>query len=259
MTPARRFLSQWGPPAALLLLLLLIWQGISWIGGTRLWLLPSPWQVLVDGVQSWRFLGLPAHTWQTLKEAAVGFLLAVAGGVFLALVVDTSPLLRRTVYPLLVVSQTIPIIAIAPILVLWFGYGTLPKILVVGLVCFFPIVISTADGLRSTDPDLVALLRSMGATRWQIFSKVRFPSALPSFFSGLKVGVTYSVIGAVIGEWVGGSIGLAFFMRRAHNSFQYGREFAGIAVTSLLSIGLFLIVAALERIALPWYWARRRE
>lgn len=259
MTPARRFLAQWGPPAALLLLLLLLWQAASWIGGVSLWLLPSPWQVLREGIEAWRSLGLPAHTWQTLQEAVLGFLLAVAAGVVLALLVDTSPLLRRTVYPLLIVSQTVPIIAIAPLLVLWLGYGTLPKVLVVALVCFFPIVISTADGLRSTDPEWVALLRSMGATRWQIFSKVRFPNALPTFFSGLKVAVTYSVIGAVIGEWVGGNIGLAFFMRRAHNAFRYGREFAGIAVTSLLSIGLFLVVAAVERIALPWYWVRRRE
>jgi len=259
MNSARRFLRQWGPPAAFLLLLLLLWQGISLIGGIQLWLLPSPWQVLTEGVEAWLRLGLPEHTLRTLQEAAFGFLLAVGAGLGLALAVDISPFLRRTIYPLLVVSQTIPIIAIAPILVLWFGYGILPKVLVVALVCFFPIVISTADGLRGTDPEWVALLRSMGANRWQVFTKVRLPNALPAFFSGLKVAVTYSVIGAVIGEWVGGSVGLAFFMRRSHNAFRYGREFAGIAVTSLLSIGLFLLVAGLERVALPWYFARRKE
>jgi ABC-type nitrate/sulfonate/bicarbonate transport system permease component len=241
-----------GPPILFLLFLLLAWQGISWIWGVELWLLPSPWQILTEGVDAWLNLGLDAHAWQTLKEAVLGFFLAVASGLAIALLVDFSPVLRRMVYPLLVISQTIPIIAIAPLLVLWLGYGILPKVLVVALVCFFPIVISTADGLRGADPEWSALLRSMGASRWQVFAKVRFPNALPAFFSGLKVAVTYSVIGAVIGEWVGGSVGLAFFMRRAHNAFRYGREFAGVAITSLLSIALFLVVTVLERVALPW-------
>jgi ABC-type nitrate/sulfonate/bicarbonate transport system permease component len=259
VTGWRRFLGQQGPPILFLLLLLLLWQGLNWLGGAELWLLPSPWQIVTEGVDSWLHLGLPQHTLQTLAEAGLGFLLAVATALVLALVVDFSPLLRRTVYPLLVVSQTIPIIAIAPILVLWLGYGIMPKVLVVALVCFFPIVISTADGLRSTDPEWTALLRSMGANRWQIFSKVRFPNALPAFFSGLKVAITYSVIGAVIGEWVGGNLGLAIFMRLAHNSMRFGREFAGIAIVSLLSIVLFLVVAGLERLALPWYYARRPD
>jgi len=254
-----RFLARQGPPIALILLLLLLWQAACWIWRVQLWLLPSPWQILVDGVDSWRHLGLAGHTARTLQEAAWGFLLAVATGLTLALIVDSSPLLRRTIYPLLVVSQTIPIIAIAPILVLWLGYGIMPKVLVVALVCIFPIVISTADGLRSADPEWTALLHSMGANRWQIFAKVRFPAALPAFFSGLKVAITYAVIGAVIGEWVGGNVGLAFFMRRAHNSLLVGREFAGIGVTSLLSIVLFLVVSGLERLALPWYFVRGRE
>lgn len=258
MKPLRRFLTLWGPPAAMLLLLVLLWQGLSMLGGARLWVLPSPWQVLTEGIEAWRSMGLPAHTWQTLQEALWGFVLAVVTGLGLALLVDSSALLQRTLYPLLVVSQTIPIIAIAPILVLWLGYGILPKVLVVALVCFFPVAISTADGLRSADPEWIALLRSMGATRWQILRKVRLPNALPAFFSGLKVAVTYSVIGAVIGEWVGGSTGLAFFMRRAHNSFRYGREFAGIAVTSLLSVALFLVIVGLERLALPWMKETRR-
>ncbi len=214
---------------------------------------------LEAGVDSWRHLGLATHAAQTLLEAVLGFLLAVVTGLVLALAVDLSSLLRRTIYPLLVISQTIPVIALAPLLVLWLGYDIMPKILVVALVCFFPIVVSTADGLRSADPDWIALLRSMGASRWQVLTKVSLPSALPSFFSGLKVGITYSVIGAVIGEWVGGSVGLAFFMRRAHSSFRYDREFAGIAVTALLSIALFGIVAGMERVALPWYLARRER
>ncbi len=257
--PLSRLLAQVGPPLALILLLLLLWQGLSSLLHVQIWILPSPWQIVQAGVDSWRHLGLATHTLQTLLEALLGFVLAVAAGLILALVVDLSSLLRRTIYPLLVISQTIPIIALAPLLVLWLGYDIRPKILVVALVCFFPIVVSTADGLRSADPDWIALLRSMGAGRWQVLTKVSLPNALPSFFSGLKVGITYSVIGAVIGEWVGGSVGLAFFMRRAHTSFRYDREFAGIAVTSLLSIALFGIVALTERVALPWYFARRER
>ncbi len=256
--PLRRLVAQHGPPLLFLLLLLFLWQGLSWLGVVQHWLLPSPWQIVVEGADAWARLGLPQHTLQTLAEAGLGFLLAVATGLALALAVDLSPLLRRTIYPLMVVSQTIPIIAIAPILVLWLGYGIMPKVLVVALVCFFPIVISTADGLRSTDPEWVALLRSMGANRWQIYSKVRLPNALPAFFSGLKVAITYSVIGAVIGEWVGGNQGLAIFMRLAHNSMRFGREFAGIAVVSLLSVALFLLIAGIERLALRWYYAQGR-
>ncbi len=247
------------PPLVFILLLLLLWQAVISLGLVEEWLLPSPYKIVVDGVEAWTQMGLPLHTWQTCQEAVLGFLLAVATGLALALIVDFSPLLSRTLYPLLIASQTIPIIAIAPILALALGYGIEPKLFVVALVCFFPIVISTADGLRSADPNWIALLRSMGANRWQIFVKVRFPNALPSFFSGLKVAVTYSVIGAVIGEWVGGNVGLAFFMKRAHNAMEFGREFAGIAITSLLSIALFLLVAGLERLALPWYFIRRQE
>lgn len=247
------------PAAGFLCLVLLLWQALSWLWGVQLWLLPSPLQILRDGLYAWRHLGLAAHTLQTLQEAVLGFLLAVGTGLLLALLVDWSGFLRRVIYPLLVVSQTIPIIAIAPLLVLWLGYGIRPKVFVVALVCFFPIVISTADGLRAADPEWIALLRSMGASRWQLFTKVRFPAALPSFFSGVKVAITYAVIGAVIGEWVGGSMGLAIFMRRAHNAMRFGQEFAGIAVVSLVSIALFLLVAGLERVALPWYFAPRER
>ncbi|MBN1483437.1 MAG: ABC transporter permease [Chloroflexia bacterium] len=249
----RQRLKRYAPPALSLLLLLLLWQGLGWLGLVELWLLPSPSQIVAAGVEAWQKLGLAGHTWQTLQEALLGFLLAVFAGLVLALLIDFSPLLQRAIYPLLVVSQTIPIIAIAPLLVLWLGYGIQPKIFVVALVCFFPIVVSTVDGLRAADPGWIDLLRSLGAKRWQIFVKVRFPAALPSFFSGLKVGITYSVIGAVIGEWVGGNRGLAFFMRRSHNALRFDREFAGIAVTSFLSVLLFLLVAGLERLLLPWY------
>jgi ABC-type nitrate/sulfonate/bicarbonate transport system permease component len=252
-----RLARQYAPPLLLLLLLLVAWQVLSWLTGVPKWLLPSPWQIVVAGVEARELLGV--HTWQTLKETWVGLGLAVTVGLGLALVIDTSSLLRRTVYPLLVASQTVPILALAPLLIIWFGYGILPKVIVVALVCFFPIVVSTADGLRVADPELIALLRAMGASRRQMFLKVRVPGALPSFFSGFKIAITYSVVGAVIGEWVGASRGLGIFMIRSSKNFLTDRVFAAIAVTSLLSIVMFAGVMVLERSLLPWYYARREE
>jgi ABC-type nitrate/sulfonate/bicarbonate transport system permease component len=252
-----RLARQYAPPLLLILLLLVAWQVLTWLMKVPKWLLPSPWQIVVAGVEARELLG--PHTWQTLKETWVGLGLAVTVGLGLALVIHFSPLLRRTVYPLLVASQTVPILALAPLLIIWFGYGILPKVIVVALVCFFPIVVSTADGLRVADPELIALLRAMGANRRQIFLKVRVPGALPSFFSGFKIAITYSVVGAVIGEWVGASRGLGIFMIRSSKNFLTDRVFAAIAVTSLLSIVMFAAVMLLERSLLPWYYARRKE
>ena len=252
-----RLARQYAPPLLLILLLLSVWQLTTWLMKVPKWLLPSPWQIVVAGAEARELLG--PHTWQTLKETWVGLGLAVVVGLGLALVIDLSPLLRRTVYPLLVASQTVPVLALAPLLIIWFGYGILPKVIVVALVCFFPIVVSTADGLRMADPDLIALLRAMGASRRQVFLKVRVPGALPAFFSGFKIAITYSVVGAVIGEWVGASRGLGIFMIRSSKNFLTDRVFAAIAVTSLLSIAMFAAVMLLERAALPWYYARRED
>jgi len=221
------------------------------------WLLPAPTQIIQAAWEVQALLWV--HTRQTLLETWLGLSLALATGLVLALAIDLSSLLRRTLYPLLVASQTVPILAIAPLLIIWFGFGVLPKVIIVALICFFPIAVNTADGLRSVDPDLIALLRSMDASRWQIFVKVRAPAALPLFFSGLKIAVTYGVIGAVIGEWVGASEGLGIFMLRSSHSFLTDRVFAAIAVTSVLSIAMFLAVTVLERVLLPWYYTSARQ
>jgi len=256
-TRTLRLLQQYAPPLVLVLSLFIAWQVGTWLTQVPKWLLPSPWQIIVAGVEASDLLG--PHTWQTLKETWLGLGLSLVVALGLALVMDFSTLLRRTLYPLLVASQTVPILALAPLLIIWFGYGMLPKVIVVALVCFFPIVVSTADGLRVADPDLIALLRAMGANRRQIFFKVRLPGALPSFFSGLKIAITYSVVGAVIGEWVGASRGLGIFMIRSSKNFLTDRVFAAIAVTSLLSIIMFVAVIILERSLLPWYYAHREE
>jgi ABC-type nitrate/sulfonate/bicarbonate transport system permease component len=250
-------LDQVTPPLLLLVLLLVCWQVVTTVWQIEPWLLPSPLQIVQAALDARGLLG--PHIWQTMAETLVGFALATTVGFGLALTIDFSTTLRRAIYPILVVSQTVPIIAIAPLLVIWFGYGILPKVLVVSLVCFFPIVVSMADGLQSADPDLIALLQAMGASRGQVFWKVRLPGALPAVFSGVKIAITYSVIGAIIGEWVGASRGLGVFMLRSTNAFRTDWLFAAIAITALLSVILFLIVSGLERALLPWYHTAQRE
>ena len=252
----KRMGTTYGPPAALLLLFFAVWQSATWLGRIEAYLLPSPVDVVRAGWEARSLLS--GHVQQTLRETLLGFGLAVAAGVALAVLIDLSSLLRRAVYPLLVISQTVPIMTLAPLLVIWLGYTIWPKIIVVGLMCFFPIVVTTADGLQAADPDQLALLQSMGASRWQMFRLVRAPGALPALFSVVRIAATYSVVGAIIGEWVGASRGLGVFMLRAANSFRTDWVFSAIAVTSLLSILLFLAVSAAERLALPWYYTSAR-
>lgn len=252
----RGALARYAPPAALVAVALALWQLAATIWEIQPWLLPAPTAI---GRAAWEARGLLApHVWQTAQETLWGFALALAVGLSLGVIIDRWTLARDALYPLLVVSQTIPTIAIAPLLVIWFGYGIWPKIIVVGLICFFPIVVSTADGLRAADPEMVSLLRTMGASRRDQFVKVRLPAAMPAIFSGVKIAITYSVVGAILGEWVGASRGLGVFMLRATNSFRTDWVFASIAITAALSIVLFGVVAVVERLSLPWYYTAAR-
>ena len=245
------------PAVALFVALLALWQWYASRQGVDPQFLPTPaavWQSLV----AQRDL-LWVDTQVTLQETVVGFAAALAAGVLLGTIIDFSPWLRRALYPLLVASQTIPIITLAPLLVLWFGIGLLPKAIVVLLVCFFPIVVALADGLRATDPELMKLYRSFGAGPLRIFWSVRFPGALPSLFSGIRIAITYSVVGAIFGEYVGADAGLGLFMIQQQHSFSTAGVIAAIAVTAALSIALFLATAVVERVALPWYYAQGRQ
>jgi ABC-type nitrate/sulfonate/bicarbonate transport system permease component len=240
----------------LLLALLLIWEGIVLWQEVPAWVLPSPtaiWRV------TWQNAALLIpHILQTVLEMILGLALALLTGVALAAALDLSVWLRRALYPLLVISQTIPILALAPLLIIWFGFGILPKVFIVALVCFFPIAVNTADGLTAADPELLSLLRAMGASRSQIWTKVRLPASLPYFFSGLRIAATYSVIGAVIGEWVGASQGLGIYMLRSANAFKTPQVFSTIAISSFISLTLFALVFLLERLLLPWYHSAQR-
>jgi len=241
----------------LIVMLALGWYFVTRVGGLGSFVLPSP----VDVAQAaWDTRGLLLNAvGTTMAATAIGLALALLFGVGLAALVDFWPLARRALYPLLVVSQTIQILAIAPILVIWFGFGMTPTVSIVVLFCFFPLTISTADGLASSDPELIALLRGMGAGRRQIWRMVRLPSALPSFFTGLRLAVTYSVVAATIGEWVGGSPGLGLYLLRSKNALATDQVFAAMIITSLLSVALFVLVRGVERLALPWYYSSQRK
>lgn len=247
----------WLPPGVLVLVLLALWQLCTAVFEVQSWLLPSPTAIVRAAFSAHNLLG--QHIWQTAQETLWGFVLALLLGLLLGALIDVSSVARAALYPLLVVSQTIPIVAIAPLLAIWLGYGIWPKIIVVGLICFFPIVVSAADGLRSADPEHLALLRTMGASRSDVFLKVRLPGAMPMVFSGIKVAITYSVVGAILGEWVGASRGLGVFMLRATNSFRTDWVFVSIAITALMSVLLFGGVVLVERLVLGWYIVQRQQ
>jgi ABC-type nitrate/sulfonate/bicarbonate transport system permease component len=237
--------------------LILAWQAGVAITGVPKWLLPSPLDV-ANTIANDREL-ISMHVGRTVQEAALGFVLAGLLGISLGFAMDAWPLARRVLYPPLIGSQTVPIIAIAPLLVIWFGYDIMPKVMVVALVCFFPMVVSTIDGLAGVDADYANLVRAMGGREREVLRRVRIPGALPSIFSGARIAVTYSVIGAVVGEWVGASRGLGIYMVRAADQMLTDRVFAAIVLCAFLSIAFFLLVATVERLAIPWRRSVRRR
>jgi ABC-type nitrate/sulfonate/bicarbonate transport system permease component len=198
------------------------------------------------------FSGLTDHITVTLSESITGFVLAVILSLAIAAAVDASSFLRKAVYPLLIISQTIPIILLAPLLAMWFGFGLLPKIVVVILVCFFPVALSLIEGFQSVDRDMINMFKSMGASGFKIFRILKLPASAPHFFSGLKIAATYSIMAAVIGEWMGGSRGLGVYMIRVKHSFSYDRVFATILIITVLSILVFNIISVIQYIVMPW-------
>lgn len=237
-------------PVCAVVALLAVWQGACSLGLVPNFMLPSPVQVVTALVAD--FPLLLSHMWTTLSEAALGLAIGVAVGLVFAVLMDKFETFYLAFDPLLTVSQTIPTVAIAPLLVLWFGYGLMPKVLLVVLTTFFPVTVALASGFRSVDPDQVDLLRTMNATEWQIFRYAKLPAAMEQFFSGLRISATYAIVGAVISEWLGGFTGLGVYMTRVRKSFAYDRMFAVIIITSALSLALMKGVDVLERICMPW-------
>ena len=192
------------------------------------------------------------NAWVTLTEVAIGLAIAVAAGVGFALAMHLSRTLREATYPLLVASQAIPVVVLAPIFVLLFDYGIGAKLAIVALICFFPVTVNVLDGLRSVEPDQLKLMRSFGASRLRTLRSVELPAALPSFFSGLRVAATVSVIGAVFGEWAGADEGLGRLVLLGNNQLQTPRVYAGVVLLTLMAVALFALATLAERLLCPW-------
>lgn len=224
--------------------ILLIWQVSVPLLGLSEFVLPTPWSIGERMVKDAELLAL--HASFTLLEVLVGFAAAVVLGIPLALAIFYSRVFENAVYPLLVALQTVPKIALAPLMVLYLGYGWTPKIVLAFLISFFPIVISTVVGLQSLDKGLVNMVRSMGSTEWQTFFKVRLPAALPSIFGGLKVAISLAVIGAIIGEYIAAERGLGYLQLQANSQFDTTLNFATVVTISLVGVLLYYAVAIVE-------------
>jgi ABC-type nitrate/sulfonate/bicarbonate transport system permease component len=237
-------------PALLLFSIMAAWEAAVRYFRIPSYLLPGPLEIMKT---AWlRSDLLLKHTMVTMAEIGLGFILALAVGVALAVAIQASRILERALLPLIVASQTIPVFAIAPLLVLWFGYGIGSKVVMTAIIVFFPITINMARGLRAVDPDTLALLTMLEAGRWQVFTKVRLPQSLPFLFTGIKIAVAVSVIGAVIGEWVGAREGLGYLMVQANAQLQVEMVFAAIFYLSAIGTGLYALAAVLERLLVPW-------
>lgn len=237
-------------PAVALLAVVAVWAAATGFDLVPSFMLPSPAAVAKAFFSD--FSLLCQHARVTLTEAFLGLLLGVVLAFLLATLMDRFEILYKAIYPLLVITQTVPTIAVAPLLVLWQGFGMAPKITLVVLTTFFPIAVSLLDGYRCADPDAINLLRSMGAGRVKIFRYIKFPSALGSFFAGLKVSASYAVVGAVVAEWLGGFEGLGVYMTRVRKAYAFDRMFAVIIFTTLVSLLLMWGVAVLRKLVMPW-------
>jgi ABC-type nitrate/sulfonate/bicarbonate transport system permease component len=247
---------RWLLPAFLLAALVGAWQLATSTGtladllNLEPFLVPSPAEIASS---LWENRSLLAENgWVTLREVLLGFACALVAGLGFAVVLHLSETLRRASYPLLIASQTIPIIAIAPILVVWLGYGIWPKLAIVTLVCFFPITINTLDGLRATEPDAIKLMRTLDASRWQILRRVEAPGALPYAFSGARIAAVFTTIGALFGEWVGSNSGLGHLILLDNGQLETARVFASVVVLSAIALALFGLIALAERRIVTW-------
>lgn len=238
------------PPLVTVAALLVIWQVVTVVREVPPLVLPPP-TMIVEGIVA-EFPRLLSNAGYTLSVLGLGYAVGVSIGLLLAVLVTAVPILRSALYPLAVASQSIPKIAIAPLLLIWFGYGLLPKVLVAFLVAFFPIVVNGASGLASVQSELLDLGRSLEATRWQTFWKFRMPSALPEIFGGMKIAMTLAVIGAIIGEFVGGNHGLGYLIMVANQEADTAYAFASIFLLSLMGVVLYLLVEFAERMLIPW-------
>ena len=245
------------PAAAALCLLILLWQFLYQSGAVPAYMLPSPIQVVKA-----LFTDLPTilrHAVVTLQEAFYGLCIGVVLAFVMATLMDHFRILNKALYPIMIITQTIPTIAIAPLLVLWMGFYMAPKITLVVITTFFPITVGLLDGYKSVDKDSIDLMRAMGASKVQIFFHVKLPAALPQFFSGLKISASYAVVGAVISEWLGGFEGLGVYMTRVSKAYAFDKMFAVIIYIVIISLLLMFTVNLIKTISLPWLRVEKKE
>lgn len=253
-SPRKTAASLWRP-VVLVLALLAAWWALTEAALVAPYILPSPGDTWHTAQENAAYLA--QNTWVTTWETVLGFLIAALVGEFVAVMMIYSASLEKTVYPLILFAQVVPKIAIAPLFVVWLGFGPSPKILVAVLMAFFPIVISGLAGLRSVDPEILELTSTMGASRFKTFMKIRFPASLPQLMSGLKVAATLAVTGAVVGEFVGANEGLGYVILQANGNVDTAMLFAALIIMSALGIALFAIIEIAEKLLIPWHSSRR--
>jgi len=242
---------RWWPPLLLLAGAVGLWEVVVRAANVPDYLFPAPTSIASSLHGD---AGLLAHaTLVTAREIVLGYLVAVAAALVIAIALHASTALRRALLPLLVLSQTVPTVLLAPILAILLGYGIEPKLVVVAIVCFFPIVVNAVDGLRSADPELVRMMRTLHGDRLAIFRRVEFPGALPAMFSGARIAATYAAVGAVFAEWAGSSSGLGFVILQAQPALETARIFAAVLVLSALALALYALVSLAERLTVTWH------
>ncbi len=244
-------------PAFAIAFILIVWQLLSSTEVVPKYMLPSPIDVVLAFVNDFSLLMEHAET--TLIEAFLGLTIGTVLGFVIAVLMERFHLFQKSIYPIIVITQTIPTVAIAPLLVLWLGYGILPKITLIVIITFFPITVSLLEGFQSADPDALNLLKAMGATRFQSFVHIKLPSSLNQFFSGLKISVSYSVVGAVVSEWLGGFTGLGVYMTRVRKSYSFDKMFAVIFFISLISLILMFMVSYIKKASMPWEKTKKEK
>jgi NitT/TauT family transport system permease protein len=247
----------WITPVVVGIAAIFLWQFLVTLLKVPTYILPLPTEVAstlwTDRAELWN------ATLVTAFEVLAGFILAVLVSVPVAMLIVSFKWFETIVYPFLVLLQTVPKIALAPLFVVWFGFGIVPKVLVTFLICFFPILLDTMTGLRSSNPDMASMVRSMGGGQWSIFTKVRLPAALPHLFSGLKVAITLAVVGAVVGEFVGATEGLGYLLLRANANLDTPLLFAAIVILTVLGLIVYYAVSLIERLSIPWHVSHRSE
>lgn len=251
---AQRGMPRWRrvvPPVIVLIVVATIWDLVVHLGHVQDFIFPSLENVFRSLGDHWSGV-LASATWMTFQEMLFGFLISIAVAVLISLALHSSATLRGAIYPLLIGSQAVPIVVIGPILAIIFGYGISPKLIIVAITCFFPIVVSLVDGLSSVDPDLIKVMRTLDGGRLAALFRVEIPSALPSFFSGLRIAAVYAPIGAVFGEYAGSQNGLGYVLIQATPQLNTDLVFAAVFLLTVMSILLFVLLSLLEKICCPW-------